>query len=70
MFKTKEQLEAIKKTYPEGTVIVIDYVDDIHAPTPGTELTVTHVDDAGQLQVKEIGIAINPDVDRFHKKGD
>lgn len=70
MFKSKEELKVIRKQYPEGTVIIIDHVDDIHAPSPGTELTVTHVDDAGQLQVKEIGIAINPDVDRFHKKGE
>ena len=70
MFKSKEELKAIRKQYSEGTVIIIDHVDDIHAPNPGTELTVTHVDDAGQLQVKEIGIAINHDVDRFHKKGE
>jgi len=70
MFKSQSEVEQLRKTYPEGTVIIIDHVDDIHAPNPGTELTVTHVDGAGQLQVKEIGIAINPDVDRFHKKGE
>lgn len=70
MFKSKEELKAIRKQYPEGTVIIIDHVDDIHAPSPGTELTVQHVDDIGQLHCAELGIAINPDVDRFHKKGE
>lgn len=67
MFKTQEEIEQLKKSYV-GEKIIIDHVDDIHAPAPGTELTVETVDAIGQLHCREIGIAINPDIDRFHKK--
>lgn len=66
-FKTQAEVEAIRNEYPKGTKIETICIEDAHAPSPGTELTVTHVDDAGQLQVKEIGIAIIPGVDSFRK---
>ena len=65
--KTLTEVQAIKKEYPIGTGIIIDHVDDIHAPAPGTKLIIRSVDDIGQLHCYELGIAIVPGVDKFHK---
>ena len=65
--KTHAEVQAIKKEYPIGTGIIIEHVDDIHAPAPGTKLMVHHVDDQGQLHCYDLGIAIVPGVDKFRK---
>lgn len=66
-FKTQAEVEAIRNEYPKGTKIEIIYIEDAHAPRTGTICTVTHVDDAGQIHVEELGIAIIPGMDSFRK---
>lgn len=70
---TKEQLEKLKAKYPTGTRIVIDYMDDPHAPKPGTIGTVIGVDDIGDLLMKwdnGSGLNLIPAQDDFHVASD
>lgn len=48
---TKEQLEQLRKRYPPGTRIHLQYMDDPQAPPPGTTGTVQYIDDLGQIGV-------------------
>ena len=66
-FKTEAEVEMIRKMYPVGTKIVLDYMDDPQAIPSGSECTVSCIDSIGQIHVEEYGLAIVPDVDRFHK---
>lgn len=71
MMKSPAQVEAIRNNYPKGTIIVLDFMDDRQAPPSGTEGTVTHVDDIGQIHVawsNGSGLALIPGEDSFHKK--
>ncbi|MDE6953170.1 MAG: DUF4314 domain-containing protein [Erysipelotrichales bacterium] len=65
----KNKIERIKESYPKGTRIRLDYMDDPYCPIlPGTLGTVDHVDDAGQIHMKwdnGRGLAIVPEVDHF-----
>lgn len=69
----ERQIERIKKAYPTGTRIMLDYMDDPYAPVPsGTKGTVVLVDDAGQIHISwdnGRSLAIVPEVDSFHKIG-
>ena len=49
MFIDKEQVEYIKKSYPVGTRIVVEYMNDPRPIAPGTRGTVRHVDDIGTI---------------------
>lgn len=67
---TKDKLEALKKEYPVGTKVVLDYMDDDQAPPPGTKGIVTIIDDAGTIFVvwetgSSLGLIYN--TDEFHK---
>ena len=67
---TQEELTALRNQYPKGTRIKLIYMDDHHAPEPGTCGTVTHVDDAGQILMRwDNGgsLALLPGVDNFVK---
>ena len=69
-FKSEAEVELLRKIYPEGTKIVLDYMDDFQAPPSGTIGEVICVDSIGQLQMKwenGCGLALNTDVDKFHK---
>ena len=69
-FKSQTEVELIRKMYPEGTKVVLDFMDDFQAPPSGTKGEVLLVDSIGQIHVKwENGssLALNTDVDRFHK---
>ena len=69
MFKSEAEVNMIRKMYPEGTKIVLDYMDDFQAPPSGTKGVVTSVDGIGQIHVKwenGCGLALNTDVDKFH----
>ena len=69
-FKSQTEVELIRKMYPEGTKVVLDFMDDFQAPPNGTKGEVLLVDSIGQIHVKwENGssLALNTDVDRFHK---
>ena len=69
-FKSQEEVELIRKMYPEGTELELDYMNDFQAPPSGTKGKVTLVDSIGQIHVNwENGssLALNTDIDRFHK---
>lgn len=66
-FPTRSEVESLRKRYPVGAIVEVDYMDDPQAPAPGTRGTITAVDDIGQLHCKEFGLALVPGVDRFHK---
>lgn len=60
----------IKEMYPKGTKIQLDYMDDFQAPPRGSIGEVLFVDDIEQIHVRwenGSGLALNYDVDRFHK---
>jgi hypothetical protein len=48
---TPEQLDSMRKWYPNGTRIELVKMDDIQAPPIGTKGTVYGVDDSGSLLV-------------------
>ena len=48
---TKTEIECLRESFPAGTRIELIEMDDPQAPTPGTEGTVTGVDDTGSLPV-------------------
>lgn len=68
-FPNREEVDRIKKLYPEGTKVMVDFMDDIQGISSGTIVTVLLVDDIGQIHLKESGLALVPKVDRFHKVG-
>lgn len=62
-------VEDLRKKYPKGTVLVLDFMDDVWAPPFGTHGTVEFIDDAGQIHMhwdNGSGLALIPDVDYFH----
>ena len=66
---TREQIQRIKRTYPEGTRIELDHMDDIRPVPPGTKGTVVHVDDVGTIHIewdngRRLGVI--PGEDSFH----
>ncbi len=48
---TKSELEKLRKEFPKGCRIVLDEMDDVHAPKPGSQGTCQGVDDAGNILV-------------------
>lgn len=46
-----EQLEQLKKAYPNGTRVELVQMDDVQAPPAGTRGTVYGIDDTGSLLV-------------------
>lgn len=70
MFMNQKEVERLRKRYPVGTVVMLDYMDDPYLPIPsGTTGTVEFVDDAGTIHVSwENGstLGICPEADRFH----
>ena len=66
MFKSREEVELIKRLYPVGTKIVVDYMDDPQAIPSGSIGTVTVVDDIGQIHCEEFDLALIEGVDKFH----
>lgn len=46
-----EQLELLRKTYPNGTRVELVQMDDVQAPPIGTKGTVCGIDDTGSLLV-------------------
>ena len=67
---TKEQLEQLRRDYPVGCRIVLDQMDDPHAPPIGTQGTCRGVDDAGNILVSwDCGGSLNVawGADRCHR---
>ena len=48
---SREQIELLRKRYPSGTRVRLQYMDDPQAPPPGTMGTVRYIDDLGQIGV-------------------
>ncbi len=68
-WKTRAETDAIRKRYPAGTRIELDYMNEQGMP-PGLKGIVESVDDAGQLHIAwENGrsLALVPGADRFHR---
>ena len=51
MFIRKEILEKLRKQYPPGTRVELIRMEDIQAPSTGTQGTVIGVDDIGSIMV-------------------
>lgn len=65
---TKEQLEQLRKRYPPGTSVRLQYMDDPQAPPTGTMGKIQYVDDLGQIGVAwDTGSSLSliPDKDSF-----
>ena len=50
-FPTKEELKKLREEFPSGCRIVLDEMDDVQAPKPGSQGTCRGVDDAGNVLV-------------------
>lgn len=65
----EKDVKKVKETYPEGTRIKLNHMDDPYHPIPeGTVGTVKKVDDAGQIHMhwdNGGGLALVPETDDF-----
>ena len=73
MVRSKEMVEMIKRSYPEGTKVVCDYMEDMHGVSSGTKGTVMFVDDIGTVHVRwengsSLGLIYGED--KFHIERD
>ena len=69
MFNQTISVEELRKKYPKGTVVVLEYMNDIQAPPVGTKGIVKYVDDAGGIHTRwetGCGLALLPEVDKFY----
>lgn len=70
MSKQRENyVKRVREKYPAGTVLELDYMDDVQAPPKGSRMTVTYVDDMGTIHGNwDNGstIGLVPSCDRFH----
>ena len=69
-FPTKETIKRLRQEYPPGTRIVLESMNDPHAPPPGTKGTVVYVDDMGQIGMKwdnGSSLSLMPSLDSFSK---
>ena len=69
-FPTKETINRLRQEYPPGTRIVLESMNDPHAPPPGTKGTVVYVDDMGQIGMNwDNGscLSLMPGLDSFSK---
>lgn len=68
-FPAREIVEQIQRKYPAGTVVVLDHMEDIKAPTTGTFGIVECVDDIGTVFVRwstGCGLGVAFGVDSIH----
>ena len=69
-FPTKETIKRLRQEYPPGTRIVLESMNDPHAPPPGTKGTVVYVDDLGSIGMKwdnGSSLSLMPSLDSFSK---
>ena len=72
MIFDQKKVQRIKDRYKAGTRIRLIRMDDIQAPPPGTEGTMTGVDDAGSILMNwdnGSGLNIVPEEDEFEVIG-
>lgn len=67
---SKRIVERLRTQFPRGTRVVLDHMNDIHAPESGTKGTVICVDDRATIHVNwdgggSLGVAFGED--RCHK---
>ena len=63
-FPDRKTVERLRKEYPAGTMVVLERMDDIQAPPPGTVGTVLGVDDTGRYRLLLTGTVItNKEID-------
>lgn len=65
----QKQVEQLRKRYPEGTRLCLDFMDEAGMPS-GLQGTVAFIDDAGQIHMHwENGrsLALIPGEDSFHR---
>ena len=65
----QKQVEQLRKQYPEGTRLCLDFMDETGMPS-GLQGTVSFIDDAGQIHMHwENGrsLALIPSEDSFHR---
>ena len=67
MMVNEAKIEMLKRIYPVGCKVMVDYMDDPHPIPTGSIGTVFHIDSIGQIHLEEYGLALNPEVDKFHK---
>ena len=72
--RLRRSAERMKETYPPGTRIQLDHMEDPWAPVPpGTRGTVAYVDDIGQIGMKwdnGRSLSLVPGEDSFRKLTD
>lgn len=69
-YPTKETIKRLQKEYSPGIRIVLESMNDPHAPPPGTKGTVVYVDDMGQIGMKwdnGSSLSLMPGLDSFSK---
>lgn len=69
---TKDELAVLRRSYPKGTRVKLELMDDVQAPPKGTLGTVYGVDDTGSILVKwdnGSGLNVLYGVDRVVKIG-
>lgn len=69
----REQVELLRKKYPEGTHICLDHMEGERRMPDGLRGIVDYVDDAGQIHVNwENGrtLPVIPEIDSFHRTGE
>ena len=62
----KEMVDEVRHRYPIGCRVVLDFMDDIGAPPPGTQGTVCAIDDIGTVHCSwdngsGLGVALGAD---------
>ena len=68
---TKETIKRLREEYPPGTRIVLDSMDDPHAPPSGTKGTVAYVDDQAKIGMNwdnGSSLSLMPSLDSFSKE--
>ena len=50
-FPDRKTVERVRKEYPAGTRVVLEHMDDVQAPPPGTMGTVRGVDDTASILI-------------------
>ena len=66
---SREAVEALRKRFPAGARVVLDWMDDWQAPPVGTKGTVRHVDDIGTIHVSwdnGCGLGVAYGADKCH----
>ncbi len=67
---SRETVEDLRRQYPSGCRVVLDWMEDFQAPPIGTEGTVRGVDDMGSIMVRwdnGSGLSVVYGEDRCHR---